>query len=111
MPGEVGSSFRIDSGDGDPDFFRYPITARRVSETWFSDTLPRGEAFLLLVTGGQLHGEYLAITSRQARSLSSQLSEGPWVSVVVHRVLRPGDGFESDPQSLVAVGMAVAEAV
>lgn len=110
MRGQIGSTFKIDGGGGDQDFFGLPMTARRVSEPWFGDTLPRGEAYLLRLTSGKYVGDYIAVTSRQAASLSDQLAETPWVSVVVHRLLSPGEDFRPTLEAAPAIGMAVIEA-
>ncbi|MBO9581162.1 MAG: hypothetical protein J7498_09760 [Sphingobium sp.] len=109
MRGQVGSIFRIDGGDGDQEFFGRTALARRVSEPWFTGTLPRGEAYLLQLTGGEYADEYIAVTSRQAASLSDQLKIGPWISVIVHRLADPGVGFVPTLESAPAIGMAVLE--
>ncbi|HMI20791.1 MAG TPA: hypothetical protein VK533_14740 [Sphingomonas sp.] len=111
MRGEIGSTFKIDGGDGDQDFFPSPMIARRVSEPWFGGTLPRGQAYLLQLANGKHIGEYVAVTSRQVASLSDQLANGPWASVVVHRILQPGEGFSPTVEAAPAIGMAIIEAL
>jgi len=109
MRGQIGSIFVIDGGDGDQDFFGSPMTARRVAPAWFTGILPRGEAYLLRISGGKYAGEYVAITSRLVESLSDQLRRSKWVSVVVHHVLEPGEGFRPTFESVPAIGMAAVQ--
>ena len=111
MRGSVGSLFKIDGGDGDPSFFDQAFTARRVEESWFSGTLPRGEAYLLRIESGNLSGEYIAITSRIVASLKDQLENNNWISVVIHFIRDPGVGFSPTLESAEAVGMAAIEAL
>ncbi|MEG3148853.1 hypothetical protein U1769_03055 [Sphingomonas sp. ZT3P38] len=111
MRGEIGSTFKIDGGDGDQDFFGQPMIGLRVSEPWFTSTFPRGEAYPLRLISGRYVGEYVAITSRQVASLSDQLANSPWISVVVHRLLRPGEGFSATIETAPAIGMAAVEAL
>ena len=90
-------------------FFGRSVIARRVSEPWFDGLLLREEAYLLLAMSAHEAGNYIAITSRQVASLSDQLATSAWASVVVHRLLKPGPGFKSDPEAVPAIGMAAVE--
>lgn len=103
--------FKIDGGDGDQSYFDRSFLVRSCEEPWFPGVLPRGPAMLTKILNGVHVGEYLALTSRVTDSLEDQIAAGPWLSVVVHKLLKTGDEFRSDLETTQAIGMAVIEKV
>ena len=103
---KIGDRFRIDTGDGDQQFFSEPKDLRLTDAAWFSRQLPRGEALLFIVENGPYSGKYVAVTSRVVEGLEDQIASRGVASVVVHLVSNPTSSFDGSTKDAFPIGMA-----
>ena len=100
--------FRIEGGDGDPEFFAEPIVLRPISAPWFPGKIGEwyGDAMLFMAEGGRYEGEHIALTPRTVGRLDAQFATNGWASVIVHRITNPSESFDGSAKDVRSVGMA-----
>ncbi len=103
---DVGQRFRLNTGDGDAEFFSEPMILEVASAPWFPGRVLRGEAKLLRIAGGKFAGEYIAVTTRVREPLDGQVRRQGNASVVIHRILNPTSTFDGSEKDASPIGMA-----